>query len=245
MTKPLLRWSMGPAVDAGFEVLKYSVNNIKKLYPEFDTILCCNQLNSDRMSLVSKLGVEIIDTTNMLDELNVKMDKGFSVARKLYPPRLREDAHEIWMDSDIIIEKKVPEIDKFLSSDKFLVYQGLNMNSYGHFNEHVNTRLRLNSGIFGLPPRYDFKKELNENIKNYKLKKWSHKFDEQGLVAKTLLEKKYYMISLVSVPIIEKFSNVLPFLNSQTRKGFHFVTVNLENDHEGWSSYKKSKLRVV
>lgn len=240
-----MRWSIGPALDAGFGVLKYSIKNAKNIYPDFDHVICHNQLDDNKKKLLSGLGVRLIDTTNLKSSLCIPPDSGYFVYWKLYPPRLRLNSHEIWIDNDIIIEDRLPEINSFLNNKRsVLLYQG-RKSLHGAFNEDIPDGISINSGIFGIPPGMNFQKRLNDNIQRKGMNKWNNKFDEQGLVAKTLLEEnEIYIIPLTSIPLAHSESSIEPFLKQPMRKGFHFVGVNYFGIHKGWNEYIQMHIKT-
>jgi len=238
--KPLLRWSVGPAKPQGFYCLQESVHCIKSLYPELDLVICHNQLNATQIKQISRLGVPLFDQGKSLDSLPIKPKPGYNVHWKIYPPRLRPDAHEIQIDTDIVLFKKLKEIDLFLEDQAMLLYQGIH-GAYGNFKDFVPPGVRLNSGIFGMPPGFDFLAAMNETIGS-SLTKWDDSFDEQGLVMATLSTfPKRYVIPLISVPIIQPHFDIQA-LTTELCCGYHFCSLNYLDEHAGWETYKRNKL---
>jgi hypothetical protein len=239
-SKPLIRWTIGPVKEEGFSCLGKSVRNMKHLYPECDFVICYNQLTRLQHERISELGVDLLDQSKYLDSLKYH-PHGKSVHWKLYPPRLNLDSHEICMDNDIILWKRVPEIDYFLSSkDTCLIYQGINR-LYGSYDLNIPKLVRINSGIYGLPPNFDFRSKL-KSIQ----KKWSNRFDEQGIVASILCQESYCMIPLPYVPICEcwmssnDFKKTMDaFLRNEFCCGMHFVGINYAEQNSFYNNFIK------
>lgn len=223
--KPLIRWTIGPVSTSGFEVLEASVSKIKDLYGNlFDYVICYNQINPTRLKL---LGVELFEQKE-----NSLPIKPYSVAWKLYPPRLRLDSHEIIIDNDIILFKKLEEIDLFLESNKALIYEGLNRKfTLGRYKLPIG--VVINSGIYGLPPGFDFEKKVRAKLLGdwEKCRDRESTFDEQGLVASILYYEDHILISQKKVPIFQECPN------KKAAYGFHFSGVNWKENYKYWQSY--------
>lgn len=242
-TKPLIRWTIGPSSKDGFKCLEKSVSNIKKLYPECDFIVCHNQLSGAQKDKIANLDVDLFDQDKHQNSLN-HPPQGVNVHWKLYPPRLRYNAHEICIDNDIILWKRVPEIDYFLNNNMCLIYQGKNR-LYGIYDSNMPQAIRINSGIYGLPPAFDFGGKINDIQKP-----WKGRFDEQGLVATILSENPHFIIPLTSVPICEywmtsdNFKKSLDsFLRNELCCGLHLVGINYSKQSHLYSSFIKNLWR--
>lgn len=102
----------------------------------------------------------------------------------MYPPRIRPEVHEIFIDHDVVLLDKLPQIEEFLSSDETFLYsqsfwpEGL----YGTFKDRVPRGFGLNSGLFGLPPGFRFDLSIVEE--------WKDDLDEQGFVASQISRQK-------------------------------------------------------
>ena len=224
--KPLMRWSIGPVKPIGFRVLSLSVKLAKKIFPEFDFVICYNQISSEEIFKLEKLEIELINSELYVDEFFFKPSNGYHVHWKLFPPRIRMNSFEIFLDNDVVLTKRPPEIDKFLKEDSTLLSQGLNANLHGQFGSASPNGVRINSGIFGLPPHFDLNERALKIAKNHNITKWKNKFDEQGLIAATLLEYPFYhIIPITTVPILEPNFSLSGFTTS-TCCGYHFVQVN-------------------
>lgn len=112
-------------------------------------------------------------------------------AWKLYPPRLRREAHEIIMDNDLVIHEKSPQIDSFLAGSHFLATRAI-ARCFSVYDSLVSPDVLINSGLVGLPPHFDYAKELKETL----LGSWNSHFDEQGLVAACITRHRYELLNL-------------------------------------------------
>lgn len=224
--RPLIRWTIGPTHECGIACLKESVRRMRKLYPECDLVICHNQLGEDGLCAVRELGVELYDQNERTDSLPYPPLGGYYVAWKLYPPRLRGGSHEILIDNDIVLTKRVREIDEFLTADDvFLTYEGLH-GLHGMYADDVPKGLRVNSGIVGLPPGFDYAGAIRQLARP-----WQGYFDEQGLVAAVICSRpKFLMIPQPVVPIVEHDFSLEAHDANLSCCGYHFVGAN-KHDH--------------
>lgn len=232
--KPLARWTIGNVSDIGFEILSYSVKYFRKLYPEFDCIICYNEITEEKISILVDKFLQTHDCCKI-------PIKPYSNAWKLFPPRLRINSHELFIDNDLIIHKKIPQIDEFISGNRHLCYGCHDLTRafpYGRFSNFFSKNKKnfiLNSGLFGLPPKYDFESEIIKNLNEIKISNWEN-FDEQGLVAKCLLDKNPIII------LDSQISNCwLDYKFGEC--GCHFCGHNHKN-LSSWSKYKRQKILI-
>jgi hypothetical protein len=80
----------------------------------------------------------------------------------------------------------------------------------------------LNSGIRGLPPRFDMETRLREKLISSGMRLRSE-LDEQGLQAALLVQMRLFVVSTEDVSIWSPFDN---HRNQLGRCGVHFVGVN-------------------
>jgi hypothetical protein len=243
--KPLARWTIGPCRPEGFDILKWAIYNFKNLYPQFDCIICHNQLTKEQLAKVKNIGVELCDQEKYLNSNLYPPKDGYNVHWKLYPPRLRTESHELIMDNDIIFWKHINEIDSFLSNSIPLISQALRR-SYGRYNHMVPRPLCINSGIIGLPPDFDFKEDINEllNRKGGWLgrNKDFVNFDEQGIVAVVLSKNEHYIIPTTTVSCLPAKGDLAAVLRNPMLCGIHFIGMNYL-DHQWWK-FKKNYLSL-
>lgn len=228
--KPLARWTIGNTTPNGYESLVCSILAFTNLY-DVEVIVChnCDPNNlPDRVSQYLKYDQR---QCRLGDNIEAK-----GVAWKLYPPRLAIDRHEIQIDNDLIIEERIPEIDQFLNSDCTLLLQG-SSRTYGRFERHVPIGFQINSGIFGMPPGFNFQQHIETHIgsgweKNaYGEHAQNETFDEQGLVALALLNYPRYVI-------IPRSCIVDCEQNWHQAKGYHFIGLNRREFHRPFSLYQ-------
>lgn len=238
-SKPLIRWILGPVCHTGLEILQYSVKKMKLLYPDCNLMICHNQLKKEHIDFIKRLNIDLYEQKPLLTRVP---KNEFNVHWKIYPPRVSIDTHEICIDNDIILEDRLEEIDLFLQSDGVLMYQGIH-GYYGMYENQIDFNgIFYNSGIFGVPPKYDLEQRI-ESVFESENKEWSNnKFDEQGLICSILsTHHKIYTIPLTSIPIVEKSFEIEKTKRNPLCKGYHFVGANLHKDHKGWTDYITTK----
>lgn len=236
----VVRWTIGPVSCVGIEILEESVSRFSKIYPEFTRIICFNNLKYNKIKYFEKFATlhEQKEKTVpcKLSSPNNNLEEATGCGWKLAPPRLKIDGLELFIDNDIIIRKRIPQIDDWIKNKNFgLITEGLNRKRmYGVFDSFISPEIHANAGLFGLPPHFDFEKEIKE---------YSHYLDsplggynEQGLTVATIVNmKNYIMVPLTELNIIEdhvKFPEIMP-------SGLHFVGANRKEYHRGWKEYKK------
>lgn len=219
--KPLIRWTIGNVSQDGIECLFKSISCWKSLYGDlFEYVVCYNNIDVNKLNF----DVNLINQNDFRNSLPISPNL---TAWKLYPPRLSLQSHEIFIDNDLIIYKKIPLIDRFLKSKNlFFCTEGLKRN-FGIYSKDNYKELKLNSGFFGIPPYFDFCKFIENKIK----KDWTTWFDEQGLVASILSQNNLEIISLEDISIcLNQFKMGL--------YGIHFVGLNDKNNYF-WREWSK------
>lgn len=239
--KPLVRWTIGNATPNGYDCLNRSIESFLN-YWDADITVCHNCPRENLVALLSQFScVKLYNQLVHADDDITPM----GVAWKLYPPRLDIHRHEISIDNDIVFEKRVPEIDEFLNGDCTLLLECISR-TYGRFEKHVPSGYKINSGIYGMPPGFDFEKY----IKFYATQPWelnakgehaaSKTFDEQGLVAIALLNyTRSVIISSTAITNCERH-----WVQGSDCKGYHFIGLNRWENHEPYKLYRNSKIRM-
>jgi hypothetical protein len=227
--KPIARWTIGESTKDGYECLEMSINSLLNFY-DFDIIICHNINIKKLPTFVKKF--------NLLDQsryVNLK-PKPKGVAWKLYPPRIDLNNHELSIDNDIVFNEKINEINEFLKCNKTLMLEDT-CRAYGRFDKHINSKMQINSGIYGMPPKFDFESYVkfysgNEWQKNafYQHDK-SETFDEQGLVALALSNNSNYII-IPNTTVTNCENNLIK------GKGNHFIGLNRRRFHAPFRLYK-------
>jgi hypothetical protein len=274
MNKPLFRWIIGDVEPEGFSVLSESIRNILKFYKnEFDFLICSNAINLNSKLMLQKISqrfnVEIHEQS--WDELPIDQSFIFKKSNsirdgtfwKLCPSRMRLKSHEIICDNDVVFTKPINSIKEFLEKNVVLMMKE-DAFCVGKYFNLFKEKENYNSGLYGLPPNYDFEKELKktwEENGKYNELLWR---DEQGLVTSTLKKNEHIIIS--SDEIIHLFNqgrcfsydfkliqenkiksrimqdmNFKDFKFSNNEKGYHFLGVNREK-HNKWLEYKRRSI---
>lgn len=228
----IFRFTIGDLNNLATRCLVRSIKQIKALYAA-EIYIC---FNGSPPFHLNHLPVRLIDQTDYVGQLPAPI----GVSWKLYPPRLALDSHEIFIDNDLIINEKIPEIDKFLESDDHCLLLEEDTRTYGRFTKHVPANIYVNSGIFGVPPHFDFEAYVKSHIMG---KDWeinalgkyaeSKTFDEQGLVALILSHQKHFMIPKKTITNCEK--------TLVSAKGNHFIGLNRQN-YEPFKHYMMGKI---
>jgi len=231
----LLRWTVGNCSGTGMEILEESVKWVKRLYPELRLMLCYN--HESVPDKVRHLGVELYRQSHSSEMEYPPKNEIW----KLYPPRLNPDGHEIFMDNDVVMVRRCEEVEKYLESDSHaLLYEGV----YGVHGKYPYTKdgIKVNSGIFGLPPGFDFAGAIKELQKNDRIRDWEQKWDDQGVVGSILSRMPYFFIRQAQVPCCGNTLQEVPQKNGLHvgEVGFHFVDSNHGNDSQ-WKLYKRFK----
>jgi hypothetical protein len=86
----------------------------------------------------------------------------------------------------------LPKIDEFLSSSKNLCLEDP-ITFQGKYHKLFKKGEAYNSGLIGLPPQYDFGKEVFDFWSKNKIFNLNHN-DEQGLLTKVLTKDKNYIL---------------------------------------------------
>jgi hypothetical protein len=230
--KSLFRWTIGDnSSKEGIECLSHSISLIKKKYGDScDYFVCHSGNNVNNLNLK---GVNFIDQRSFTNSISIKP---FGTSWKLYPPRIRIDSHEIFLDNDLIVYGSLPIIDSFFKSDDvFFCTEGLKRR-YGKYDSLIASHQKLNTGLFGLPPNFDFGQKIESKLSG----NWEGHFDEQGLVASILLEYNVKVIPISDIYIACKdAAEHLSF----GRAGIHFVGLNSGNSFY-WNEYLAAKALI-
>ena len=238
--KPLARWTLGPVSSIGHEILLESIQKFKKIYPEFDCILCFNNINPD---IVEKFRPYVDLYQQKKHELpcpvlppNFLNSFATGCGWKLSPPRLRIKGLELFLDNDLVIFDRIKEIDDWINSGRHGIITEGKQRLFGAFSEFIKPNYKLCAGFFGLPPFFNFEKHIKYYFEYFKQP--LDAFDEQGLSAAVVSNmKNFIIVPLSKVAILEDH---LPFPDIKNSEigGIHFVGANRQPWHRGWLSYK-------
>jgi hypothetical protein len=226
---------MGNVSEAGWECLSESTRLLPKIYPEFDFVICYNSLDNKETQRLRSFKIDLYEQKEENLEVPHTFHHHSSVSNhswKLCPIRLRPEAHELWVDNDVVITDRIPDIDDWLNKDKPIISTVYGKEAYGRFKEALIMRLWgvwPCAGLFGLPPRFGFKEKLLEGCNGVPLEG----FDEQGLVVSIVTKEKGWM------PIEPKIFNQVGWFNRFVlhHEGYHFIRLNT-GTNSAWEHYK-------
>jgi len=258
--KPLFRWIVGGASNQGLWIMKESlVRTMSALGPRnFDWMVCYNNMDVDRLRFIRHISKNITLYEQSFSDFplpesavchlgQTKLDGPYrGTAWKLCPARLRPDAHEIIMDNDIVIFQQFQALSSFLSTDDhtmLLRERFQNLGIYTHCFEATET---YNSGFIGLPPGYDFGKDLLlswERVNRYPILSPA---DEQGLVTFVLKGTKHFIVDEDTIIHLHHdgrryaskgIHGTERYRYAGTEFGLHFSEAN-RTRHEMWTNYR-------
>jgi hypothetical protein len=225
--KNIIRWTIGNTSKQGLNCLKTSIKNIIKLYEkEFKYYLCYNNIDVNKIKWIYDFPISLVNQEKHLKSLSLIPTN--NPCWKLYPPRLDINSYEIFLDNDLILYKKI-NLNEIINKNIFFISQAIEK-SYGSLQNNINLNVNLNSGFFGVPPGFDFQKEIELIIKKFNIEWKNSHFEEQAVVAYIINKNKYELINLEKIYICKDKIK-------QSDYGLHFVGVNKGND-KFWKTYK-------
>jgi hypothetical protein len=235
--RPIARWTIGKTTRPGEETLRCSVRRFRLLYPEFDLVICYNNLSEGQKASVVGLGVPVHEQrAEELDyplaDANGPLGDNYSMPGwgwKLVPPRLRPDTHELWIDNDIVFQRRMPSLERWLASDRTLISTG-HRREYGVFDGHIADPTPYCAGFFGLPPHFDFAGAIGRHSLLLNGVPLGH-YDEQGLTVSAVLEGDPVVVPMSELAIVKELGR--PFAPAM-----HFIGVNRTHRHKAWEEYK-------
>ncbi len=259
--KPLFRWTLGPCLQQGLEILEESVKKTVETlgFDNFDWAICYNGLTKEQIQFVKKFiegrSIHLIlqDWSNcpIPDNMQTPQRKDGSFEPngtrcggtlwKVCPARLRLNSHEIVMDNDIVLLKKFRQIDEFLNSEKTLILEEP-VRFYGKYDcLFPASSANLNSGFMGFPPGYDFGQKIHEVWDEHGKYTQLSQADEQGLLMYTLAQepsirvKPDQMIEILGRDFNKKITG--------QEEGIHFTQSNRSPNHRAWIQYKENFIK--
>lgn len=235
--KPLVRWTIGPVEKYGYDCLKKSINLWKKIFHnKFDLIICHNQQKIENLNFLKSLGVELICQENFKNSIQ---KVPYDTFWKLYPPRLKIETHEIFVDNDIIIFKNFKLLDEFLQNNNLIICTEGHKRFYGNFSHLIKSEININTGFFCLPPFFDLKKEL-ENFfhENPNIEITNHS-DDQGILMSIFQNFNFKIISNSIISICNPSLDFNPY--KVGKSGIHFTGLNVGCCNY-WNKFNNFKL---
>lgn len=220
--KPIVRWTIGDVSSEGLLCLESSVVNFINLYKKkFDYYICYNNIEINNLEFIkkNKYEINVVNQHQFLNEIHYDLNSPNEPFWKLIPPRINAQSHEIFIDNDLILYKKLKEIDYFLNNNDLIICSEALIKNYGFLNEEINDLEIFNSGFFGIYPFFDLKNKINETIKKFNLNEKKDVFNEQGCIAYVFKNEKLKIINKKKISIC--FDDI-----NFGENGIHFVGIN-------------------
>ena len=256
--KPVFRFTFGPCTPVGTEIFIESVYRAIALFGEdaFDWFICHNGINKQQLSYLrnkfSNFQIEFyeqkwslcpIDDVPRLP-LNQKGEfepNGYQCGGTLWkicPPRLRPDAHEIIMDNDIVLLKKIDVIEEWLSYEDHTLVLEEPVKFYGRFEPFLPPDPPFfNSGLMGLPPGLDFGSAIRRRWEEAGKPTFLSCADEQGMLVSVLID--FPALRIDKQIVKEVLHDDLSTGITGKEYAIHFTQANRSYRHEFWEKYKK------
>lgn len=221
---PIIRWTITQTNKLALHCLFESIKSWKSLYGEsFEYYVCYNNVNEEILSYIKKLNVNILDQYIYKSTLKIAP---FDTAWKLYPPRIRLNSHEIFIDNDLIVYKHLPCVEEFLKSKDMFLITAAHGRFYGIWDFLVPKDFpNVNSGFFAIPPKFDLQKSINNAFTLFPDKTWQTHFDEEGIIAAIIKNKNRVIIPMDEIYVANpKMSEY-----QLGKAGTHFAGLNSNN----------------
>lgn len=235
--KLVVRWTIGDVSPRGFDALRLSILGARKVFGDSAAyVVCVNCIDIDtarqRVGLAAQLVRWHDSSQDIPSWLEPYLDSNMAdgVAWKLAPVRLDSDSYTISLDNDVILWRMPESIRDWLNEDDTLLIAEDVKACHGRFAQWCCPEPR-NSGIRGLPPRFDAEKKLQELLKTAGVALRSET-DEQGLQVALVTREKHRLVRLDEVSICGYFR---PHLLDLGRCGAHFVGVNAKRLPFEWN----------
>lgn len=260
MTKPLFRWTVGPCLPQGLDVLGESIQKTTAALgiDTFDWMICHNGLEQEQVDTIKghvgdlpivlfEQNWEMAATPDDEDWANPRRSNGSfewngnkcgGTMWKVCPPRMRMETHEIVMDNDIILLHKFPQIDYFLKMPNMALILEEPIRFYGRFDAvFPDSGPFLNSGFMGFPPGYDYGQEIMRVWKEHGELKNLSQADEQGLLTYTL--SRLPSVRVKKEQMMEVLARDFDTEPTGREQGIHFTQANRIPKHVCWKKYKE------
>lgn len=259
MAKPLFRFTVGNVLQQGLDILAESIDKTTKtLGLDFwDWVICYNGLTKEDVGFLLKVignrpiklmaqnwAASPIVHPNPTSPRRKDGSYEYDGKRcsgsiwKVCPARMRMDTHEIIMDNDIVLLKKFPQIDEWLSQTKKALILEEPIRFYGRYDSLMPVEGPfLNSGFMGLPPDYDFRGQIFKTWQENGSYTNLSQADEQGLLTYTL--NQIPSIRIKPNQMIEVLHRDMKTEITGREEGIHFTQANRINNHYAWGKYKE------
>jgi hypothetical protein len=206
----IIRWTFGETLNRptslqAFDMLECGVAFASVLFPNARKIISYNSLKSskslEKLKCIAQNNVELIESTSPDFRKVVSTKNSFW---KYYPKRYDINKYELILDNDVILWDLPETITNWLNSNGLLINTDWNGSYYGIYNKDIPKETKLNAGIIGYPPDFDFILPDYSELTDY-----FH--SEQGYIVKTFMESKRELFILKDTEIFQsnndKFNN--------------------------------------
>ena len=254
-----VRWTIGDVSLRGYEALALSIRSIRALLPGAKYSVSVNSVPLEEAQ--RRLGpVATSVDWNVSDgkapawlQQYLHSNYAEGVAWKFAPVRLFADAFELSLDNDIVFWELPSAMKMWLADPESTLIAEDVTPAFGQFARLCGEQPR-NSGIRGLPPRFDMEDALRRTLEEHPVTLKSE-LDEQGLQVAVVTARPHHVVRIEEVTICSPFPPHLPGLG---RCGAHFVGLNAKKlpweyegrsgekyIHEHWDRYKPELERRV
>ena len=232
-----VRWTVGDVSARGWEALRLSVHCAVRLFgSEAAYVICVNTVPLERArALAGKIpdGVRWADVgaADIPEFLRPHLDAamGEGVGWKLLPLRMFPDRHELALDNDCILWERPAALTAWMEADDRTLLAADMTRSLGVFQDTPMMPGVINSGIRGLPPKFDLGEALRLTLREKSAEtsqpvQLESELDEQGLQAVALQrDTPALVVETREVSICSPFWPRDPELGTC---GAHFVGLN-------------------
>jgi hypothetical protein len=244
--KPLARWTLGPVTATGKKILRESVKLFAKAHPEFDRVVCYNHVEASELVDLSNLAELVEQSANAVPcDLSLPSndpDEATGCGWKLSPPRLRLDAHELFLDNDLVIRERLLEIEAWLGGNSGIIAEGLHRRRmFGVFDKHIGAHIHACAGLAGFPPGFDIQEQI-VNYSPFLCGKSFGGYDEQGMTTAMITNMAHYILVPLTTCHIAEDHQIFP---DKMPRAVHFTGANRKEWHRGWSAYLSWPLRKI
>jgi hypothetical protein len=258
MSKPLFRFTVGPCLQQGLDILAESFKRTTRAFGAdyWDWVVCYNGLNKTALEFLQKaaegLPIQFIPqswATCPIDDhcqTPQRKDGTFEwngnrcggTLWKVCPPRLRMETHEIVMDNDVVVLKKFSQVDEWLRYDDRALVLEEPIRFYGRYDcLFAPEGPFLNSGFMGFPPGYDFGQAINQTWARYGKYENLSQADEQGLLTYSLSQEPN--IRIQKEQMVEVLKNDYRTKLTGREFAIHFTQANRIPHHHQWKKYNE------
>jgi hypothetical protein len=226
----VVRWTIGDVSCHGFETLRLSLWGAREIFGRAARyVVCVNSVPLDRArAVVGEVPIEVewLDVTGQLSPLVARsVDAGLAegVGWKFAPIRLEPERYELHLDNDCVLWALPDAMRRWLADDEPTCLLAEDVATMlGQFQALCDPAPR-NSGIRGVPPRFDLAGALAAALEQSGVTLHSE-LDEQGLVTFACSrDRRPHVVSLEDVSICGPFP---PHRQQIGRCGAHFVGLN-------------------